>query len=133
MGLAAGVALAAAAVADWTRPPQEQASVFLYEKAVVWPYRGLIRPASALLVRCRYIPTCSQFSVEAVRAYGLPKGLWLTAKRLLRCMPWVPMHTWDPVPPPRSPQPNGQAGEKETGAHRWERSAFNSLHSECCS
>ncbi len=92
--------LAVAAIADWTRPPQEQASVFVYEKMVSGPYRWLIRPMSTLFVRCRYVPSCSQYSVKAMRAYGFPKGLWLTTKRLLRCIPWVPMHTADPVPPP---------------------------------
>ncbi len=94
--------LAVAVIADWTRPPPDQASVAVYEKMVVGPYRWVIRPMSTPFVRCRYVPTCSQYSVEAVRAYGLPKGLWLTTKRLLRCMPWVPMQTRDPVPPPRS-------------------------------
>jgi putative membrane protein insertion efficiency factor len=94
----AAVIVTAAAIADWSRPPQHQVSVLLYEKAVVGPYRWLIRPMSFGFVRCRYVPTCSQYSVEAVRGFGLPKGLWLTAKRLLRCMPWVPMNTRDPVP-----------------------------------
>ena len=49
-------------------------------------------------VRCRYQPTCSQYSTEAVRAHGFPKGIWLTTKRLFRCMPWVPLGTRDPVP-----------------------------------
>ncbi|MBA3763139.1 MAG: membrane protein insertion efficiency factor YidD [Chthoniobacterales bacterium] len=99
--LIVAVVFAAAAIFDWTRPPQHQLSVHLYEGAVAGPYRWLIRPMSTLFVRCRYLPTCSQYSVEAVRAHGLPKGLWLTTKRLLRCMPWVPMHTRDPVPAPR--------------------------------
>lgn len=96
--LIAAAIIAAAAIADWSRPPQQQVSVFLYEKTVSGPYRWLVRPMSILFVRCRYIPTCSQYSVEAVKAFGLPKGLWLTATRLLRCMPWVPMNTSDPVP-----------------------------------
>ena len=95
----AAVVLAAAAIFDWTRPPAEQASVYIYERAVAGPYRWLIRPLSIGFVRCRYIPTCSQYSIEAVHSHGLPKGLWLTTKRLLRCMPWVPMKTPDPVPP----------------------------------
>ncbi len=102
--LIATAVIAAAAIADWSRPPQKQASVFLYEKAVTGPYRWLVRPLSTWFVRCRYVPTCSAYSVKAVRTYGLPKGVWLTAKRLLRCMPWVPMHTPDPVPPLGEPR-----------------------------
>lgn len=102
--LIGAVIIAAVAIADWSRPPEKQASVFVYEKAVAGPYRWLLRPMSSWFVRCRYVPTCSAYSVEAVRTHGLPKGMWLTVKRLLRCMPWVPMHTPDPVPPVDTPQ-----------------------------
>ena len=97
----AAVALAAAAIFDWARPPGEQLSVALYERAVVSPYRWLVRPLMSTFVRCRYAPTCSAYSTEAVRAHGFPKGIWLTTKRLFRCMPWVPLGTPDPVPTPR--------------------------------
>ncbi|MEI3155222.1 MAG: membrane protein insertion efficiency factor YidD [Odoribacter sp.] len=36
---------------------------------------------------CRYVPTCSQYTVEALRKYGPFKGLWLAIKRLLGCHP----------------------------------------------
>ncbi len=94
----AAVVLAAAAILDWSRPPERQISVAVYEPAVVIPYRWLVRPMTSLYTRCRYQPTCSQYSVEAVRAYGFPKGAWMTTKRLFRCMPWVPQGTRDPVP-----------------------------------
>jgi putative membrane protein insertion efficiency factor len=97
--LIVAVVFAAAAIFDWTRLPQHQLSVPLYEGAVAGPYRWLIRPMSTPFVRCRYIPTCSQYSVEAVRAHGLPKGIWLTVTRLFRCLPTVPMNSPDPVPP----------------------------------
>jgi uncharacterized protein len=38
--------------------------------------------------RCKYYPTCSQYSVTAVRRYGILRGLVLSAWRLLRCNPW---------------------------------------------
>jgi uncharacterized protein len=97
--LIAAVVLTAAAIFDWTRPAGEQLSVVAYERAVVSPYRWLVRPLMSTFVRCRYAPTCSQYSVEAVRAHGFPKGIWLTTTRLFRCMPWVPLGTADPVPP----------------------------------
>ena len=46
---------------------------------------------------CRYTPTCSQYALEALRKYGLLKGLWLTLKRLARCHPWGGSG-YDPVP-----------------------------------
>ncbi len=96
--LIAALALAAAAIFDWSKPPAEQVSVYLYEHSVVSPYRWLVRPTISLYVRCRFQPTCSQYSVEAVRAYGFPIGLWMTTKRLFRCMPWVVLGTPDPLP-----------------------------------
>ena len=49
---------------------------------------------------CRYIPTCSQYAIEALEKYGAVKGSWLALKRLLRCHPF-PHHKggwYDPVP-----------------------------------
>jgi len=46
---------------------------------------------------CRYTPTCSQYGIEALKKYGLFKGLWLTLKRIARCNPWGG-HGYDPVP-----------------------------------
>lgn len=36
---------------------------------------------------CRFIPTCSEYTYEAVEKYGVMKGLWLGLKRVLRCHP----------------------------------------------
>lgn len=46
---------------------------------------------------CRYSPTCSQYSEEAIRLHGVVKGSWLGMKRLLRCQPWGGKG-YDPVP-----------------------------------
>lgn len=46
---------------------------------------------------CRYLPTCSQYALEAMRKYGPLKGGWLTLKRLARCHPWGGSG-YDPVP-----------------------------------
>jgi putative membrane protein insertion efficiency factor len=49
-------------------------------------YQRLISPA--LPRRCKYEPTCSRYAVEAIREYGILRGLVLAAWRLLRCNPW---------------------------------------------
>jgi putative membrane protein insertion efficiency factor len=46
---------------------------------------------------CRFIPTCSQYSLEALKKYGILKGSWLSFKRIIRCHPWGGSG-YDPVP-----------------------------------
>jgi putative membrane protein insertion efficiency factor len=49
-------------------------------------YQRLLSPA--IPRRCKYEPTCSRYAVEAVRRYGILRGLVLAGWRLLRCNPW---------------------------------------------
>lgn len=37
---------------------------------------------------CRYIPSCSQYAIDAIQKYGAAKGSWLALKRIGRCHPW---------------------------------------------
>lgn len=46
---------------------------------------------------CRYTPTCSQYSIEALQKYGPLKGSFLAIRRILRCHPWGG-HGHDPLP-----------------------------------
>ena len=49
-------------------------------------YKLLISPLTGH--SCRYLPTCSEYCMEALKTYGLLKGLLLSLKRILSCNPW---------------------------------------------
>ena len=49
-------------------------------------YRRLISPA--LGQRCKYHPSCSAYAMQAIRTYGILRGVVLAGWRLLRCNPW---------------------------------------------
>ncbi|MDD1779423.1 MAG: membrane protein insertion efficiency factor YidD [Candidatus Helarchaeota archaeon] len=55
---------------------------------------------SALLPfnHCRFYPSCSEYSLEAIEAYGVIPGLLLTAKRIVKCHPFSASGGYDPVP-----------------------------------
>jgi uncharacterized protein len=54
--------------------------------APIMIYQRVVSPASPR--RCKYEPTCSRYAVEAIREYGILRGLVLAGWRLLRCNPW---------------------------------------------
>tara|TARA_B100001287_G_scaffold271389_1_gene271615 strand:- start:478 stop:717 length:240 start_codon:yes stop_codon:yes gene_type:complete len=49
-------------------------------------YKFLISPL--LGQSCRYLPTCSEYCIEALKTHGFFKGLFLSIKRILSCHPW---------------------------------------------
>lgn len=70
----------------------------LPRRALLWLirfYRGAISPYHRPC--CRYIPTCSQYALEAVEKYGALKGGFMALKRILRCHPFH-KGGYDPVP-----------------------------------
>lgn len=62
--------------------------------AIVRLYKYLISPV--LPGSCRFFPTCSDYSIEAIAKYGAIKGVYLSAKRILKCHPFHP-GGFDPV------------------------------------
>ncbi|HEX7832371.1 MAG TPA: membrane protein insertion efficiency factor YidD [Thermoanaerobaculia bacterium] len=58
-------------------------------------YKRFISPL--LPPMCRFEPTCSVYTMQAVEKYGVIRGVWLGGRRLLRCHPFNP-GGWDPVP-----------------------------------
>jgi uncharacterized protein len=88
--------LVAAAFADSFRQPADQVSARLWTSAVRL-YQKHGRPVLQSYVRCRYAPTCSEYSVQAVEKYGIRTGLYLSIKRIQSCGARVPLGTLDPV------------------------------------
>jgi putative membrane protein insertion efficiency factor len=67
-------------------------------RPLLWLIRAYQLAISPMLgSRCRFYPSCSEYSMEALRHHGLFRGLWLTVRRLGRCHPWHP-GGFDPVP-----------------------------------
>jgi len=74
----------------------------MLKKILIYPFVLLIKfyqfAISPFLGKnCRYTPSCSQYTLEALREYGLIKGCYLGAKRILSCHPWGGSGH-DPVP-----------------------------------
>jgi putative membrane protein insertion efficiency factor len=67
-------------------------------RLLIWLVKGYQYLISPLMPpSCRYLPTCSEYTVEALRKHGVIKGSWLAVKRIARCRPGC-AGGHDPVP-----------------------------------
>jgi putative membrane protein insertion efficiency factor len=69
-------------------------------KSILFYQKKLAKILNALLfvpTRCRYLPTCSDYTYQAVSKYGTIRGLYLGIKRIFRCSPWGGSG-YDPMP-----------------------------------
>ncbi|MEZ5053580.1 MAG: membrane protein insertion efficiency factor YidD [Chitinophagales bacterium] len=75
----------------------------LFKQILIFPFVAFIKiykySISPMLGanKCRYQPSCSTYAIEALEKYGLFKGGYLAAKRILSCHPWGGSG-YDPVP-----------------------------------
>ena len=80
-------------------PTRPSASILNLPRLAGWflirGYQVTIGPA--LPPSCRFYPSCSTYALQALAKYGLLRGSWLAARRLLRCHPFHPGGV-DPVP-----------------------------------
>ncbi|MBS1556862.1 MAG: membrane protein insertion efficiency factor YidD [Bacteroidetes bacterium] len=70
----------------------------MWRKLFILPirfYQGAISPY--LGAHCRHMPSCSQYTIEAIQEWGVVRGIILGAKRIARCHPWG-TSGYDPVP-----------------------------------
>jgi len=63
--------------------------------AAIRAYQFALRPL--LAGGCRFVPSCSEYAVEAMSRHGVRRGVWLSLRRIVRCHPWG-SGGFDPVP-----------------------------------
>lgn len=71
-------------------------------RSLVGVIRGYQGARSGRPTGCRYLPTCSEYAVEAIDTHGPARGSVFAARRIARCTPWGG-HGVDPVPDRREP------------------------------
>lgn len=69
----------------------------MLKKLVIIVVKGYQKAAFFKKPSCRFYPSCSNYSIQAIEKYGVIKGGWLTAKRIIRCHTFNP-GGYDPVP-----------------------------------
>tara|TARA_B100000674_G_scaffold379885_1_gene322542 strand:- start:247 stop:489 length:243 start_codon:yes stop_codon:yes gene_type:complete len=74
----------------------------MIDKIIIAPLILLIRFYQLFLSpiigqNCRYLPTCSEYTVGCLKQFGIIKGIFLSTKRICKCHPWS-NHGYDPIP-----------------------------------
>jgi putative membrane protein insertion efficiency factor len=83
---------------DLRRPPAEQWTTAATVGSIHL-YQSTLSPVYAKLgVRCRFTLSCSHYGEAVVQKFGVVRGGWMAAKRVLRCGPWTPAGTVDNPP-----------------------------------
>jgi putative membrane protein insertion efficiency factor len=78
-------------------------------KLLVWLLRAYQLLLSPMLGQnCRFYPTCSNYSIEAIRTHGAARGSLLALRRVCKCHPWND-GGFDPVPPRGDKHPSSTA------------------------
>ena len=77
-------------------------------------YQLMISPL--MTNHCRFEPTCSRYALIAIDRFGVFKGTYLAARRILRCRPGVP-GGWDPVPEKKSMDDDVAGGTDNLSSH----------------
>ncbi|HEY1635630.1 MAG TPA: membrane protein insertion efficiency factor YidD [Acidimicrobiales bacterium] len=67
------------------------------QRALIAAVRGYQTARLGRPSHCRYWPTCSAYTAEAIERHGAARGVWLGLRRIARCHPWGG-HGVDPVP-----------------------------------
>lgn len=88
----------------------------IFTKILTVPFIWLVRFYQAAISpytpsSCRYSPTCSSYSLEALKKHGVFKGGWLAVKRIGSCHPWGG-RGYDPVPEKEEKPPNPKRANK---------------------
>jgi len=66
--------------------------------AILVAYRTIVSPLYGDV--CRYYPSCSSYTLQAIQQHGAVRGIWMGARRILRCHPWAAGGV-DDIPVPR--------------------------------
>lgn len=92
----AALALGATLAFDLARRPENQYAARVAD-ALIGVYQVALSPLLGRMgVRCRFVPSCSDYARAQIRARGLAAGGARSAARLVRCGPWTPFGTVDP-------------------------------------
>ena len=95
----AAIAIVLIAIAlDLRRAPADQLSTRTALGAI-HVYQATLSPVYARMgVKCRFTVTCSHYGEAVIARFGIARGGWMAARRILRCGPWTPAGTVDPPP-----------------------------------